>query len=87
VLRRVHRQQHHAHHLERVGVEVLEHDAALARREQVRLTCDLHDIGVAQHCPEAGLAVHLLPRHRCGGTQFGQQVVGNAIGEEVWISE
>jgi len=83
VPRRVHRQQHPAHHLERLGVEVLDDDAALARREQVRFTRDVDDVGVLEHRPEAGLAVHLLPVDGVVAPQRGQDVVRNAGDERV----
>ena len=75
VARRVHRQQHVAHHLELRGREVLEHHAALARREQLRLARDVHDVGVLQHRPVAGLAGHLLEVDGLGAPQLREHLV------------
>ena len=48
VTRRVHRQEHVAHRRQGVRVEVLEHHAALGRREEHRVPGDVDDVGVAQ---------------------------------------
>ena len=85
---RIHRQQHAAHHLEAVGVESLEHHAALGRREQVGFPGDVHHVVVAEHGPEARLAVaHLLPGDTFAGAQLGEFVVGDAVDEGVGVAE
>ncbi len=72
---RIHRQQHVAHHLELLRREVLEHHAALARGEQVRLPRDVHDVGVLEHHPVAGLVGHLLEVHGLRAPQLREHFV------------
>ena len=61
--------------LELLGREVLEHDAALARREQLRLAGDVHDVGVLEHRPVAGLVRHLLQVDGLRAPQLGEHLV------------
>ena len=55
-----------------VGGSVLEHDPALAGREQPGLAGDVDDVGVLEHGPVAGLAGDVLPVHRVGAPQLGE---------------
>ena len=48
---------------------------------------DVHDVGVAQHGPEPGLALHLLPVHRVGAAQLGQRLVRRAVDERARVGE
>ena len=61
------------------GIGVLEHDAALAGGEQVRLARHVHDVGVLEHRPVAGLAAHVLPVHRLGAAQLLEERVGRPV--------
>ena len=72
---RVHRQQHVAHHRQLLRRQVLQHDTALLRREQVRLRRHPDHVGVGQHRPVARLRGHLLPVHRLRPAQFGEHLV------------
>ena len=58
------------------GCEVLEHDPALAGREQHGLAGHVHEVGVLEHGPEAGLAGHVLPVDGVGAAQLGEHSCG-----------
>ena len=87
VTRRIHREEHHAHHLELLGREILEHDSAGTRREQVGFARDMHDVGVPQHRPVARLAAHLLPVHGLGAAQLGELLVRRTLDVGVGVGE
>ena len=87
VARRVHRDQHVARHREAFRRRVLQHDAALGGREQVRLMRDRKHVGMRQYGVEAGLAVHVLPHHRLRAAQLGEQLVRRTVRERVRVSE
>jgi hypothetical protein len=84
---RVHRQEHEAHHLQLALREVLQDHAAGAGRVERRVAGDVHHVGVVEDGEEAGLAVHLLPGHRRGGPELGQQVVRGTVEEDVGVGE
>src|SRR5262249_36855795 len=69
------------------GREVLEHHAALARGVEVRLPRDCHHVRVGQHGEEPRLAAHVLPCHRRGASQLGEQLVRGPGDEGVRIGE
>jgi hypothetical protein len=75
VLRRVHHQQHVAHHVEPFRVEVLEDDAAEPGGEDLGVAGDVDDIRMAEHRPVTGLAGHVLPVDRVGPPQLGERLV------------
>ena len=79
VARRVHGQQHHAHHGQLVGIEVLDHDTPVGGREEVRVAGDVHDVGVLEDGPAPGAAVALLPVHGLGPSQVGEHLVGRPV--------
>jgi hypothetical protein len=79
--RRVHREQHLALHLEPVGRDVLDHDAAEPGREQLGVAGHVHNVGVLEHRPVPGVARHLLPVHGVGPPQL-REVLVRRPGEE-----
>ena len=85
--RRIHDHQHVAAHLQGLRCGVLEGDAALARREQGRMTRNVHHVGVREHGEEAALPLHLLPDHGLGPSQLSQQVMWRPVREKVRIRE
>ena len=87
VARRIHRDEHVARHREAFRRRVLEHDAALARREQVRLVRDVQHVGMGEHGVEARLAVHVLPHHGLGAPQLGEKLVRRPVGKRVGIRQ
>ena len=78
VLRWIHREQHHPHAFERLGSEVLEHDAGLVRGVERRLLGDVDDVRVLEHGPVTRFARHLLPEDGLGAAQLGEQLVRRA---------
>jgi hypothetical protein len=55
-----------AHPCQRVRRRVLDDDAPVVGREDLGVAGDPDDVGVAQHRPEAFLALHGLPVHGLG---------------------
>jgi hypothetical protein len=78
VSRRVHRQQHVAHHGQLIGREVFEHDPAFARGIEVGLAGNVDHVGVLEHRPIARLTRHVLPENGPSGPQVVEHVVGHA---------
>jgi hypothetical protein len=77
--RRVHGQQHHAHHGQLVGVEVLDHDPALRGREEARVARHVHDVGVLEDGPAPGAVGPLLPVDGLGAPQMGEHLMGRPV--------
>ena len=85
MLGRIHGEQHHPHAFERLGCEVLEHDAGLVGREEVRLLGDADDIGMLEHRPVPGLVGHVLPVHGLRAPQLGEDLVRRPVGVGVRV--
>jgi len=84
---RVHRQQHHPHHLEAFGFQIFEHHAAFRRREQRCLPGDVHHVRVLQDGPAACAVGQLLQRHWLDGAQSSQLLVGRRGDIEVGVED